>query len=326
MTDESRALVDPEAAVLIDALPLIDLSDATLAIARERGAVDPRLFDARLEPSVVEVERQYGPPVGALLFDPPRSARARGAILHLHGGGMVMGSPDMARIFMPEIALRHELVVLSVDYRLAPETVFPGQLDDAEAVLHWLMARASDLAVDPDRILLMGESAGGGLAAALALRLRDRSGPGLAGLILTYPMLDHRTGGAGDPHDHGPAGQFIWTSVRNRYGWDALRGGQSIDPAEAGWFSPATAKSLIDLPLTFLATGSLDLFLAENLEFARRLCAAGNATEFHIYSGAIHGFDLLRRSRLARQYRRDLSAWLDAVLAIGTAEPKGTTA
>ncbi|BBB14508.1 alpha/beta hydrolase [Sphingopyxis sp. FD7] len=326
MTDESRALVDPEVAVLIDTLPLIDLSDAALATARERGRVDPRLFDTQLEPRAVEVERHDGPPVGALLFDPPRSARARGAILHLHGGGMVMGSPDMARIFMPEIALRHELVVMSVDYRLAPETVFPGQLDDAEAALHWLIAQASDLAVDPARILLMGESAGGGLAAALALRLRDRGGPGLAGQILTYPMLDHRTGGANDPHDHGPAGQFIWTAMRNRYGWDALRGGQSIDRAQVGWFSPATAKSLAGLPPTFLATGSLDLFLAENLEFARRLCAAGNATEFHTYSGAIHGFDLLRRSRLARQYRRDLGAWLDALLAIGIAEPKRTTA
>lgn len=309
-----RALVDPEIEPLIDALPLIDLTPATLAEARDRSRVDSRLFDRRMEPKHVQISAPGDRTVPALLFDPPGATEPRGAILHLHGGGMVMGSADMARVFAPEIALTHGVVVLSVDYRVAPETAFPGQLDDAEAALRWLLAEADRLRIDPGRLFLMGESAGGGLAAGLAMKLRDTGGPRLAGQILTYPMLDHRTGGPDDPRDHGVAGQFIWTATRNAFGWRALAGAGEIDPAQIAWFSPGLSEDMSGLPSTFLATAALDLFLAENLDFAQRLCAVGIGVELHVYPGAIHGFDLLRRSRLANRYRSHLNEWLDMKL------------
>ena len=307
---QARALVDPEIEPMIDALPLIDLSDQTLAEARQRGRLDPRLFDERLAPKRVRI----GGALEALLFDPPRGEAKRGAVLHLHGGGMVMGSADMSRRFVPTIALDHALVVLSVEYRLAPEHPFPAQIEDGEAALAWLLANTDMLGLDAACIFLMGESAGGGLAAGLALKLRDRGGPPLAGLILTYPMIDHRTGGADDPYRHGPAGRFVWTGERNAFGWRALAGGRKIRQKQIGWFSPALANDLGGLPPTFLATGALDLFLTENLEFTRRLCVAGVPCEAHVYPGAIHGFDLMRRSQLAVRYRREMREWIAAQL------------
>ncbi|NTZ43813.1 alpha/beta hydrolase [Altererythrobacter sp. SALINAS58] len=299
---------------LIDALPSGDLTPENLAQTRMRARVDARLFDMRLPPSKVEVERQDGCILSALLFDPPRSGQTRGAILHLHGGGMVMGSPDMARVSGPQIALDHGVVLLSLDYRLAPEHPFPAQLEDGEAALDWLLANAEPLGIEPSAIFLMGESAGGGLAAGLALKLRDCRGPTIAGQILTYPMLDHRTGGALDPYDHGPAGEFIWTGTQNTFGWASLVGGRAIERGAHGWLSPSTAEDLAGLPPSFIATGALDLFAAENLRFAERLCAAGTPCELHLYSGAIHGFDMLRRSALAGKYQHDRDRWISGML------------
>ena len=311
----SLILVDPEVRALIDALPSGDLTPQSLAETRVRAQVDPRLFDMRLQPSKVEVERQDGCTVSALLFDPPRSGQRRGAILHLHGGGMVMGSPDMARVSGPQIALDHGVVFLSLDYRLAPEHPFPAQLEDAEAALEWLLANASSLDIDPSAIFLMGESAGGGLAAGLATKLRDCGGPGIAGQILTYPMLDHRTGGPCDPYDHGPAGEFVWTRAQNTFGWTSLAGEAAFECDALAWFSPALAQKTAGLPPTFIATGALDLFAAENLRFAEHLCGGGTACELHLYSGAIHGFDMLRRSALAGKYRHDRDRWISGMLA-----------
>lgn len=307
---DARALVDPEIAPLIELLPLIDLSPETLEEARRLSKIDPRLYDESLKPTEVAIESHSPSPLMALLFDPPRTSGPRGAVLHLHGGGMVMGSADMARVSIPSIALAHDIVVLSVDYRLAPEFPFPAQLEDAEAALTWLLDHREALQIREDRIFLMGESAGGGLAAGLAIKLRDEGGPVIAGQVLTYPMLDNRTGNERDPHDHGLAGEFIWTRERNQFGWSALGTEKQLDAKRLGWFSPGRAQSLEDLPPAFVATGEIDLFRCENFEYARRLKEAGVHCEFHCYPGAIHGFDLMRRSRLARQYRADLHDWL----------------
>lgn len=235
-----------------------------------------------------------------------------------------MGSAEMARIAIPSICLAHDLVVLSIDYRLAPEFPFPAQLEDAEAALAWLLDYREALQIREDRIFLMGESAGGGLAAGLALKLRDEGGPAIAGQVLTYPMLDNRTGNERDPHDHGIAGQFIWTRERNQFGWTALGSEKQLGATRLGWFSPARAQSLDGLPPAFIATGEFDLFRCENCEYARRLEDAGVHCDFHCYPGAVHGFDLMRRSRLARKYRADLHDWLARSLNDRTRHEKGT--
>jgi triacylglycerol lipase len=222
----------------------------------------------------------------------------------------VIGTAAMSMMSMPQIALALDVVVVSVDYRLAPETPFPGPQEDCYAGLDWLVAHCAELGVDPKRILVMGESAGGGLAAALAHMVRDRGEHSLIGQILTYPMLDHRTGGADCPWRNPMTGEFIWTAGKNQFGWESLRGDYAVDDARAGWFSPSRASNLAGLPPAYISVGALDLFLDEDLDYARRLTAAGVPVEAHVYPGAIHAFDMMAEATVAKQAQSDLMAAL----------------
>jgi triacylglycerol lipase len=199
-------------------------------------------------------------------------------------------------------------VIVSVNYRLAPETRFPGAVEDCYAALAWTFANAEAIGVDASRIGVMGESAGGGLAAALALLARDRGAYALSFQHLIYPMLDDRTCVAADPHPH--AGEYIWTPHSNHFGWSSLLGappgGEDVSPYAAA----ARAESLAGLPRTFISTGSLDLFLEEDLEYARRLTRAGVPVEFHIYPGGVHAFDLAPDAEISKAARRDSQAAL----------------
>src|SRR5690606_17371401 len=191
----SRHLVDPELGVMLE-MPPLEITTETLAEVR----ANPMFTGADLPPPPFPVTEAFAPVQGApdvrmLVMNPPSQARGRGAIVNIHGGGMVVGSADSSLDTMPRLALEHDCVVVSVDYRLAPETPFPGPQEDNYAALLWLVENAADLGVDRERIVVMGGSAGGGLAASLALMSRDRGGPRLAGQVLIYPMLDWRTGG-----------------------------------------------------------------------------------------------------------------------------------
>ena len=252
-----------------------------------------------------------GPPGAAdvrVLLHRPEQARSRSpAILYLHGGGYVAGTPDMMAFFCQKLAKENGALVVAVQYRLGPETPFPGPLADCHAALTWLVAEAEALGIDRDRIAVMGQSAGGGLAAALALLARDRGGPALKAQFLVYPMLDPRTGTADAPVDNPATGEFVWTRAANRYGWSAMRGGQDIAPARLGHFAPALAKSVAGLPPAFVALGALDLFLEEDVAYALRLSRTGVPVELHLYPGGVHGFDAFPGA-LSDQFRGDLHA------------------
>jgi triacylglycerol lipase len=256
-----------------------------------------------------------GPDVRLVVIDPPSSARGRGAILHIHGGGMVVGSADLAGLNKWQLAQEHDCAIVSVDYRLCPENPFPAPQEDNYAGLLWLAEHAGELNVDPARIVVMGESAGGGLAASLALMTRDRGGPQLAGQVLIYPMLDWRTGGPDDRWKNAHTGEFIWTRAKNQFGWSSLRGDYAPADARKGWFSPALAEDLAGLAPAYIATGALDLFLDEDLDYARRLIDAGVKTELHVYPGAIHAFELVPDTALAAQSQMDLRRGLERLLA-----------
>lgn len=303
----TRHLVDPEVAPLIDLMPAVDFDAATLAAFRD--AINAQLAAAG-EPPLPPTERLVpgrdgAPDVPVLVYDPPSDNRARAAVLHMHGGGMITGSAAMSKASWSPLALALDVVVVSVDYRLAPDTRFPGPQEDCYAALAWLDANAAALGVDPARIAVAGESAGGGLAAAVALMARDRGEIPLIAQILTYPMLDHRTGGPRDVWQNPNTGEFVWTRSRNVFGWEALRGDYAVDDARAGWFSPARAADLSGLPPTWIGTGSLDLFYDENLDYARRLTGAGVPVELVSYAGAIHAFQLAAESQLAQRASRD---------------------
>ena len=207
-------------------------------------------------------------------------------------------------------------LIASVDYRRAPETHAPGAVEDCYAVLAWLNREAAGLKLDVTRLGVMGESAGGGLAAALSLLARDRGSYRLAFQHLIYPMIDDRTCTTASPNVY--AGEFIWTPESNRYGWRSLLGfepgGEDVSPYAAA----ARADDLAGLPPTYISVGVLDLFIDEDLEFARRLIRAGVPTELHVYPGAYHGFEMDPAPRLSQTSANNTLAALARFLA----EPK----
>ena len=203
-------------------------------------------------------------------------------------------------------------MIVSVEYRLAPEVRFPGAIEDCYAALAWLFGRSAELGVEVSRIGVMGESAGGGLAAALALMARDRGEYGLAFQHLIYPMLDDRTCVADTAHPH--AGRFVWTPQQNRFGWTSLLGQRPGSPDVSPYAAPARAMDLEGLPPTFISLGALDLFLEEDMEYARRLTRAGVPVEMHIYPGGFHAFDVAPEAQVAQAARRDSAAALTRAL------------
>ncbi|WP_240610284.1 alpha/beta hydrolase [Sphingomonas pokkalii] len=215
----------------------------------------------------------------------------RPAVLHIHGGGFLVGRAPDTYAASQRLADDLDCVVVEAEYRLAPETPFPGPLEDCHAALVWLHANAARLGVHPQRIAVMGESAGGGLAAMLAIAARDRRSVPLCCQILIYPMLDDRTGStrAVPPF----IGTIGWNAPSNRYGWSAFLGrpaGGARVPAGA---VPARAETLAGLPPTFIGVGAIDLFVDEDIAYAQRLIAAGVPTDLRVVPGAYHGFDFI---------------------------------
>lgn len=312
----TRSLVDPEIAPLLDMLPPLDLSDEAILGVREMLSMPrPDLPQCPLEPQVrVAPGLDGAPEVPVLVFDPPgRTSEA--AIYHIHGGGMVVGQASGSNLSNAALALTLGVLVVSVEYRLSPENAFPAPQLDCLAGYDWLLANAAELGVNPSAIAIFGESAGGGLTASLALMARDLDRQAPCAQLLTYPMLDYRTGSEEYPALPN-TGEFVWTSAHNRYGWGALKGSYGADDERIGWFSPAHAANLAGLPPTWMAVGALDLFLAEDLDYAKRLVGAGVPVEAHVYPGCIHGFNMVPGARMADAYSRDLAAALRAFLKL----------
>jgi triacylglycerol lipase len=305
----TRHLVDPELLPMLEMIPPLEIDHRNLAEVRAQGPLMPVELPPGAEPEPAEAPARDGAsPVPLRIFIPKGAAKLRPAILQIHGGGYVLGSAEMSDVGNHSLAAEQDAVVVSVDYRLAPETPFPGPLEDCYAGLEWLASHAADLGVDPSRIMVFGQSAGGGLAAALALLARDRGGPKLAAQFLVYPMIDHRTGGDEDVRPNPMVGEFLWTRPLNRFGWSSLRGEDDIPQERLGHFSPALAQDLAGLPPAYVATGALDLFLEEDVDYALRLIRAGVPTDLHVYPGAFHAFDLMAEAQVSKRFATDLAS------------------
>ncbi len=234
---------------------------------------------------------------------------SRPAILHTHGGGYIFGSARDSVPMLQRTAAELDCVIVSVEYRLAPETTYAGSMEDNYAGLLWLHAHADQLGADPKRIAVMGESAGGGHAALLALTARDRGEVGLLFQCLVYPMLDDRTGVTRTPAS--PIGKFVWTPELNRLGWRGFLGEAPGRPSAPRRAVPARYTSLAGLPPAWIGVGGLDLFVDEDLDYARRLIDARVATDVLVVPGAYHGFDgIAAQSAVARRFT---TAKLDAL-------------
>lgn len=302
--------VDPElreGAVRILERPLPEFTVASLAQLR----AFPPLETPPSGAAATTVDRRAPgrpgqPEVGFQWIVPTAAATGpRPALIHIHGGGYILGRVTDTTAMCEQMAAEFDCLVANVDYRLAPETPFPGPMEDCYAVLEWVHANADELGVDRTRIAVMGESAGGGLAAMTAIAARDRGEIPLCYQVLIYPMLDDRTGSAVRVPDF--IGTIGWNEAGNRFGWSSLLG-QPAGQASAPYGGvPARIETLAGLPPTFIGVGGLDLFVDENLEYGRRLVAAGVPTRLHLTPGAYHGFDFIApESRASRSFT---AAW-----------------
>lgn len=223
----------------------------------------------------------------------PDSGLPGSAALYLHGGGMIYSLAETAPAYDAGVrgyVAASGVPMLVVDYRVAPEHPGLTPVEDCYAALCWLAEHAGELGVDPARLAVAGDSAGGGLAAGVSLLARDRGGPALALQLLIYPMLDDRTT---IPDPALPPEFLTWTYEDNVTGWGALlgdlAGGDDVSPYSA----PSRAADLSGLPPTYLDTGDLDIFRDEDVLYAQRLSAAGVSTELHVHAGCPHAFEAL---------------------------------
>lgn len=320
----SLHLVDPAILPVLDLMPPLELTSDSLATARLGPRPVPPLPDNGVSVETVTISGLNGAPELDLIIYRPAAAAPNAfidplpCIFHIHGGGFVLGTASMFESHCRLLAAELDCVIVSVDYRLAPETVAPGAVEDCYAGLSWVFANAAARRIDPARIGVMGESAGGGHAAALALLARDRMATNgeacpLAFQHLIYPMLDDRTAVASDPHPY--AGEFIWTAANNHFGWKSLLGHEPGIDGVSEYAAPARAADVSGLPPTFISVGALDIFVEENIEYARRLIRAGVPTELHVYPGAFHGFDLMPGAPVADAARSASIASLRKMLS-----------
>ncbi|MFK8021562.1 MAG: alpha/beta hydrolase [Pseudomonadales bacterium] len=285
---------------IADLVPEIDFTSKMLprfrqAQARNTVLEDQAKYDVERSEIFIKVDNQ--PDVRGLLYVPHNTSGT--GYLHLHGGGYIIGAPEGSDLRNLSLASQLGVVILSVDYRLAPENPIPAPLDDCCAALAWLHQNAAELGVDTNRIAVGGESAGGGLASALAIHMRDLGEYAICHQHLTFPMLDNLTGKEdhlGDPL----VGEFVWTRNNNQFAWQSYLGDQ---PAIAPQV-PARAQSFKNLPQAWIYTVSQDLFRDENILFAQNLMRSGVAVELVVYPGACHGFQMVPKSRASKVYDR----------------------
>ena len=308
MTVTPLAALDPEVARAIERVPFSDLTADILATLRGAVAMEPPLSDAveridHLVPGEPDV--------------PVRVHRTKGetgvlpCVYSMHGGGYVIGTNAIDDPLFDELCPKLGFVGVSVDYRLAPETPYPGPLEDCYQGLRWTYENAEQLGIDPARIGVMGVSSGGGLAAALTLLARERGEVPVAFQLLDSPMLDDRQITPSSRRDGLP----VWNRNSNAFGWQSYLGdlyGRDDVPATA---APARATDLSGLPPTFVSVGTSDGFRDEDIDYALRLNQAGVPTALHVYPGACHGFHLLAPdAAVTKQSVRNLEDWLSGQL------------
>jgi acetyl esterase/lipase len=311
-----------------------ELAGPLESILAERPPLVPELIDSRrresrataLDDAAITRDGEYnldvvhvaGPPGGGpielLVCRPTTTSAPHPTIVHIHGGGMVAGSPRSVELAHDlDRAAELGMAVVAVDYRLAPEHPDPAPVEDCYAALIGVRELSVQLGFDPHRIVLSGNSAGGGLAAGVGLLARDRGGPAVAGLLLQCPMLDDRAASPSTIQMHGVG---LWDPLSNRTGWDALlgerRGGDDVAPYAA----PARAVNLSGLPPTFIDVGSVEALRDEAVGWSARMLLAGGDAELHVWSGAFHSFDQWVPSAVvsqtAERCRRD---WLRRLMA-----------
>lgn len=305
-----RALLDPEVAAALAAFPLAlgSLSAETLPMIRQAfGSLPPVPLSDAVQRTDYDVPSRPG--VSVRVHRLKSAVGTLPCIYWMHGGGLILGTNKADDARFDRWCQSLNCVGVSVEYALAPESRFPGPLEDCYAGLRWVRDNAATLGVDVNRIGVSGASAGAGLAAGLALLARDRREIALSFQALIYPMIDDRmitpSSAWEDP---------VWPPGANRFGWSSYLGDASGD-AVPYYAAAARATDLTRLPRTFISVGALDGFSDEDIDYAVRMRHAGVPTELHVYPGAPHGFDgLAPGTAIARRANRDIEEWLAAAM------------
>ncbi|GAB4902153.1 alpha/beta hydrolase [Mycobacterium avium] len=296
------AWIDPEIGESLRGFPDFEFSADTLPAMR-----NGTMFEPQSAPDIerVELTTERGR-VALSILRPIESAEGLPVLYWMHGGGMVIGNRHMDDARLIEWCRALGCACVSVEYRLAPEAPYPTPLDDCETGLRFIIEHAHDLRIDAQRVGIGGRSAGGALAAGLALRWRAGAHTPLAFQYLEYPMLDDR----GLTTSSQLEGLPVWSRESNMFGWRSYLGdfyGTDEVPADA---APARATELGRLPSTFIGVGTADCLRDESIDFAARLCRAAVPTELHVYAGAVHGFDMFADTAVAHTAARDSTNWL----------------
>ena len=314
--------IDPELQPALDDLlrvfgsTSIDLSNIEAArklrddMARHRASTEQEVCGVE---STQHVVSHKGRQASIWLHIPRRAqSRLRPAVLYIHGGGFVTGAAWHAENKLREWVRQYDCVVVSVAYRLAPEFPFPAALNDCFTALQWLFGSAYELVIDTTKVVLLGESAGAGLATGLALFARDQGDTHqIAAQILIYPMLDHRNTKL--PGDQTPDAH-VWSRANNRIGWRAYLA-NGVDQGMLAYAAPLQADDLSNLPATYICVGSSDLFYEENILYAESMKNAGIAVELDVFPDAYHAFYVLAPdARVSREFNVKLHRQLSAFL------------
>ncbi len=284
------------------------------AAARPRPTAEDLRADGRFEVTEICVPGPPGGPDVTLVSARPSGLTGPLPLLYyMHGGAMIMGNAwSVLPRILREWALPLGLAVISVEYRLAPRVQFPEPLEDCYAGLVWAAEHAAELDIDVDRIIIGGKSAGGGLAAALALLARDRGGPGALGQLLLCPMLDDRATFSGDQM----SGLDVWDVTSSATAWKALLGDRYGAADLPPYAAPARATDLSGLPPAYVDVGSADMLRDEDVAYANAIWQAGGQAELHVWPGAYHGFDSMApRAALSQDARDARTRWLQRLLA-----------
>jgi acetyl esterase/lipase len=312
---------DPELGAALTAI--VEMMPPTLTIEmipalRDGGmTVRPTDDDLRRDGKFTIEERTVpgldgDPDISLLICKPTTVTGVLGCVYHTHGGGMIAGDNRTGVPDMLDSVEEFGLVVVSVGYRLAPETPHPGPVHDCFAGLLWTAEHADELGFDPSRMLVAGGSAGGGLAAAIALMARDKGGPELAGQMLICPMLDDRND---TPSSKQMAGLGVWDHAANETGWTALLGAARGGPDVSPYAAPARETDLSHLPPAFIDVGSAETFRDEDVAYATRIWQAGGQAELHVWPGGFHGFDaMVPQATISREAKAARLRWLHRLL------------
>jgi acetyl esterase/lipase len=292
-------------------------------LQRWRG-VAPLPVAEGIEVRDVQVPAGGGETRRVRVYRPAALGGPRAAMLWIHGGGFIIGTPEQDEAHSLELCRSLGLVVAAVDYRLGPEHAHPVPLEDCYAALQWLRGECAALGVDPARIAVGGNSAGAGLAAGLALLAHDRGRIALAFQLLIYPMLDDRTALR---RDIDGTRLRMWSAKSNRFGWSAYLGREPGGDGVPDYAAPARRADLSGLPPAWIGVGTCDLFHDEDVAYAARLRAAGVPCELAVVEGAFHGFEFAGPdTRVVRDFRAGYFAALDRVLNGGQPAPAETAA